>query len=316
MENLLPEIEIRNLRTDGGTQPRAQMHLFTVAEYAEAMRGGAVFPPVVAFYDGTHYWLADGFHRHAAALEAKREFLSVEVRSGTQRDAVLFSLGANAAHGLRRTNADKRRGVETLLRDAEWRTWSDSRIAKQCEVSAPFVGNVRQDLQDAGEIPAQTVRRDAKGRVLETKAIGEAAPVAAGEPELFGPAEEDAPDTVPVARDANSVGWQHVTAPAPPVPEPEPEPVWSAPAAAPEPVAPLPEVAAPAPAPALPGFAAATIKLTIHLGPEENRTRQVQHLSGTTGELPPRFAFAKAVGADETWPVAVTEFLALLAERC
>ena len=32
------------------------------------------------------------------------------------------------------TNADKRRAVETLLNDAEWATWSDREIARQCGV--------------------------------------------------------------------------------------------------------------------------------------------------------------------------------------
>ena len=36
---------------------------------------------------------------------------------GGLRDAILFSVGANAAHGLRRTNADKRRTVLLLWED-------------------------------------------------------------------------------------------------------------------------------------------------------------------------------------------------------
>jgi hypothetical protein len=38
---------------------------------------------------------------------------------------VLHSAGANAMHGLRRTNADKRRTVMLLLQDEEWAAWSD-----------------------------------------------------------------------------------------------------------------------------------------------------------------------------------------------
>ena len=38
---------------------------------------------------------------------------------GTQRDAILWSISANATHGLRRTNEDKRRAVTRLLQDPE-----------------------------------------------------------------------------------------------------------------------------------------------------------------------------------------------------
>jgi hypothetical protein len=35
------------LRTDGGTQPRAVLDDALIDEYAEAMRAGAEFPPIV-----------------------------------------------------------------------------------------------------------------------------------------------------------------------------------------------------------------------------------------------------------------------------
>jgi len=97
-----------------------------VAEYAEHIES---LPPVVVFYDGTAYWLADGFHRVAAHVKAGRESVLADVRQGHRRDAILHSVGANAAHGLRRTNADKRRAVEILLRDEEWSGWSNVVIA-------------------------------------------------------------------------------------------------------------------------------------------------------------------------------------------
>lgn len=135
------------IRIDGGTQARAELNQMTVAEYADAMAEGAKFPPVVVFFDGVDNWLADGFHRYFGAKKINARDIEVDVRDGTKRDAVLFSIGANASHGLRRTNADKRKAVETLLADPEWASWSDNQIAKACGVSHPFVGSVRASLE-------------------------------------------------------------------------------------------------------------------------------------------------------------------------
>jgi len=49
-------IPIEEIRTDGGTQIRACATYQTkVDEYAEAMGGGAEFPPLIVFWDGAHY---------------------------------------------------------------------------------------------------------------------------------------------------------------------------------------------------------------------------------------------------------------------
>lgn len=141
-------LELRLIRTDGGTQPRAQINQDTVDEYAADMGAGATFPPVVVFYDGSEYWLADGFHRVAAARKLGSVDIEADIRPGTRRDAVLYSVGANAVHGMRRTNEDKRRAVMTLLNDAEWARWSDREIARRCGVTQPFVGRVRGETSD------------------------------------------------------------------------------------------------------------------------------------------------------------------------
>ena len=117
-------IPLENLRTNGGTQSRASLNESTVAEYAESIRLSVELPPVIAFFDGSEFWLADGFHRYNAHKVAGAMEIQAEVREGTRRDAILFSVGANASHGLRRTNEDKRRAVMTLLEDAEWSQWS------------------------------------------------------------------------------------------------------------------------------------------------------------------------------------------------
>src|SRR3546814_17520988 len=72
-----------------------------------------------------------------------RSDIHADIRSGTRRDAVLFSVGANFSHGLRRSNEDKRASVKTLIEDAEWSQWSDRQIAAACGVSHPFVAAIR-----------------------------------------------------------------------------------------------------------------------------------------------------------------------------
>lgn len=142
----ITNIRIDDIRLDGGTQTRTGISEATLSEYADAIVAGAVFPAVVVFFDGTDYFLADGFHRLHGHRQAGCVEILADVRTGTRRDAVLYAVGANAEHGLRRTNDDKRKAVRTLLEDAEWGQWSDREIAKQSGTHHKFVGRVREEL--------------------------------------------------------------------------------------------------------------------------------------------------------------------------
>lgn len=140
-------IPLTSIKATAATQPREQMDLVVAASYRQAMVDGSIFPPVDVFFDGEHYWLADGFHRvHAARNIEAMSTIAAIVHTGTKRDAILFSCGANTGHGLHRTVGDKRRAVLTLLQDAAWATWSDRRIAKTCKVTHPFVMAIRASL--------------------------------------------------------------------------------------------------------------------------------------------------------------------------
>lgn len=139
-------LKLAIIRIDGGTQMRADLNEDVVAEYAQIVRDGGDFPPVVVYFDGSKYWLADGFHRYHAYRAALAEEIPADVRAGTKREAIFHSVSANVAHGLRRTNADKRKAVETLLNDKEWGAWSDREIARACHVGHPLVASVRSEL--------------------------------------------------------------------------------------------------------------------------------------------------------------------------
>ena len=149
----MKRILLSDIRIDGGTQPRAEIAQLVVDDYAESMRAGQQFPPVTLFHDGVAYWLADGFHRFHATRAAGLDKIDAKVEQGTQRDAILFSLSANTAHGLRRTNADKRRAVGILLADKEWSKRSDRWVAEKCAVGHAFVSSLRPQVSTVDTSP-------------------------------------------------------------------------------------------------------------------------------------------------------------------
>jgi hypothetical protein len=174
-------VALDRIRTDGGTQPRSALDMLVVADYKEAMSSGAVFPPIDVFFDGKDCWLADGFHRVQAQKEARVsteaerfDLISSNVHLGTQRDALLFSLGANEAHGLRRSREDKRRAVQLALEDPEWSTWSDNVIAHHTNVSQPFVSKMRRELTTQNVLSDQPVRTGTDGVARDVSHIGKA----------------------------------------------------------------------------------------------------------------------------------------------
>lgn len=134
------------IQADTRAQSRAEIDIVVVGEYAEDMKAGAVFPPLVVFFDQATYWLAEGFHRYHAYQQAEITPVSVLVKAGGLREAILQSLGSNADHGKRRTNADKRRAVEMMLKDTEWSDWTQEKIAKCCAVSREFVSRLSKEL--------------------------------------------------------------------------------------------------------------------------------------------------------------------------
>lgn len=154
MSTKIETIGLSRVNISGGTQPRAMIDEQIVAEYADLYREGVELRPVTVFFDGVAYWLADGFHRYWARKRIDAQDIVAEVHEGTLRDAILFSVGANATHGLRRTNADKRKAVLTLLEDDEWSQWVDSEIARQCRVNRSTVTRTRTILAQSASMKA------------------------------------------------------------------------------------------------------------------------------------------------------------------
>ncbi|WP_221030406.1 hypothetical protein [Actomonas aquatica] len=134
----------------GGTQTRVATNDDAIESYAEEMGRGAEFPPITVYYDGSHYWLADGFHRYLATKRNGGTHIDAEVQPGSRTDALKHALGANATNGLYRTNADKRNVAEIALK--EWPDLSNAYLAEICRVSDEFLRKVRKELTSSGQI--------------------------------------------------------------------------------------------------------------------------------------------------------------------
>ena len=165
-------IAINSIRLDGGTQPRATIDFEAVFDYMDAMADGANFPPVVVFYDGSDYWLADGFHRVKAAEKGGVDEIACELHQGTQEDAQWYSLAANKTNGLRRTNDDKHRAVKAALRHPKGAGLSDSQIARHVGVDHKTVAAWREKLEGTWDIPKSDQRTGSDGRTTNTAKIG------------------------------------------------------------------------------------------------------------------------------------------------
>jgi hypothetical protein len=133
-----------------------------VNAYAERMTEGVEVPPVVLFATNGKHWIGYGWHRLLAAEHVGAPTIAADVRDGGRVAALKYVLGANAAHGHRRSNADKRRCVEIAL--LEFSQESSRTIAEMCGVGHQLVDQVRGPVDDSS-----TTRIRSDGRQYPAK---------------------------------------------------------------------------------------------------------------------------------------------------
>lgn len=164
-------MKIKDIQLNKQTQSRESINQEVVSEYADEMLNGTQFPNIKVFFDGIHYYLVDGYHRYFAYKKAGIEDVEADVTNGTLRDAVLYAVGVNNDHGLRRTQSDRRKAVMTMLDDMEWSEWSDKVIAQHCNVSAMTVGRIRKSL-NLEQTEKKYINNKGKEVVIKTENIG------------------------------------------------------------------------------------------------------------------------------------------------
>ncbi len=117
----------------------------TVAAYVDALTNGATFPPVILFRQDGLLWLADGFHRVAAARFMGATEIEAEIVEGGKEAATLYAATANVAHGKPMSADEKREAGERLIQMKP--LWSNSEIARRLAVRDTTILRWRQGLK-------------------------------------------------------------------------------------------------------------------------------------------------------------------------
>ncbi len=160
------ELPLGELILDPNLYLRDRLDDFTVERYAESWQR---LPPVTVFKVDGKWLLADGFHRHAAAVMLGKKTLKAEVLEGTFEEALDFVASVNLFHGLPLTRAERRRAVDVKLRLHH--DWSDRRMAEELGVSRELVAKTRRNLIEGGQIPNNPGRVGADGKMYSSAGL-------------------------------------------------------------------------------------------------------------------------------------------------
>ena len=147
------------------------------------MEDGEEFRPVDAFFDGSEYWLADGFHRYFATKANNKTSIAVTIHNGTLEEAQLFAFSANKGHGLHMAAADIRHCIVRMLEHPVWGGWTNAAIAKHVGTSKMTVGRVKAAMSEPEQSTEKKyINQYGKEKTINTKNLGRKAKPATAQP--------------------------------------------------------------------------------------------------------------------------------------
>ncbi len=160
------KIRLSDIELNPARQPREKMNADYVQDLCDSIRNGTQLPPIVVFglKKSAPFFLGDGWHRHEANRKIDFKEIDADIREGNASDAFKFSLGCNVEHGLRRTNADKRRAIILALESPETCEMSHRAIAELCAVSDKTVTTICDQVRNSApeKKTADSGRKDEK----------------------------------------------------------------------------------------------------------------------------------------------------------
>lgn len=150
LEKRYEHVPINKILVDQKYQFRAALSPEVAEDYALAIEEGAKFPNLVVFDTGREdglYTLVDGFQRLTAYEVNNYRKIHVDVITGTEEQALLYALNANATNGARYTNEDKRKRANFCFGHKTMSKWTDNKIASYLGVSQGFISARRREYE-------------------------------------------------------------------------------------------------------------------------------------------------------------------------
>ena len=163
---IIRDLPLDDLILDPSLYLRDRLDDFTVERYADSWER---LPPITVYEVDGRLLIADGFHRHAAAVLLGRRTIRAEVVEGSMTDALDFVSSVNLFHGLPLTRSERRRAVEVKLRIHH--DWSDRRMAEELGVSRELVAKTRRNLIEGKQIPNNPGRIGADGKTYSSAGL-------------------------------------------------------------------------------------------------------------------------------------------------
>lgn len=158
------KLTVKDIYVDPEIMPRAEINRELVEEFKEIMRR-LPMPAIDVMVIEGKYWLWDGLTRLTAAKELNLpDILADVLPKGNKPQLTWLAAGANAKHGQRLSNPDKRRAVELALSTPEGQKATAEAVADHVGVSAALVHKVKQSIAARTRNPkpklAEVVQRE------------------------------------------------------------------------------------------------------------------------------------------------------------
>lgn len=161
-------IFLSDIDMDGSPKVRAEVRSDTVEEYQSQYRlKGNRMPEPHLFKSGKMFIIGDGWHRVTAMKNLKTKAALFEIHEGGYSECLKFALTANLSHGLRRTNADKRAGAMSAIK--EFPSLSNKELSNICAVDDHTIATVRTEMEASLEVKAVSKRQGADGKTYTAK---------------------------------------------------------------------------------------------------------------------------------------------------
>jgi ParB-like chromosome segregation protein Spo0J len=159
-------VPLNDLVLDPNLNLRDRLDDFTVERYADSWDR---LPPITVYEVDDKWLVADGFHRHAAAVMLGKRTIPAEIVVGSFTDALDFVASVNLFHGLPLSRSERRRAVEVKLKLHH--DWSDRRMSEELAVSRELVAKIRRQLIDGNQIPNNPGRVGSDGKLYTSAGI-------------------------------------------------------------------------------------------------------------------------------------------------